>query len=104
MRKADGRHNARLSTSWPDVISHSPRGIPCFTVRCERQPFAATAKSNKGPTTRRLQMSVQQPVLTPPHGDQTLTPSGGSSVATKVDNRQSGREYGTVTGTPRAAV
>src|SRR5204863_2183334 len=29
MRKADGRHNARLSTSWRDVISHSPRGIPC---------------------------------------------------------------------------
>jgi uncharacterized membrane protein len=28
---ADGRHNARLSTSWRDVISHSPRGIPCFT-------------------------------------------------------------------------
>jgi hypothetical protein len=30
MRKADGRHNVRLSTSWRDVISHSPRGIPCF--------------------------------------------------------------------------
>ena len=30
MRKADGRHNARLSTSWRDVISHSPREIPCF--------------------------------------------------------------------------
>ena len=30
MRKADGRHNARLSTLWRDVISHSPRGIPCF--------------------------------------------------------------------------
>jgi len=28
MRKADGRHNARLSTSWREVISHSPRGIP----------------------------------------------------------------------------
>jgi Cu/Ag efflux pump CusA len=25
MRKADGRHNARLSTPWRDVISHSPR-------------------------------------------------------------------------------
>jgi hypothetical protein len=30
MRKADGRHNARLSTSWREVISYSPRGIPCF--------------------------------------------------------------------------
>src|SRR4051794_34052889 len=29
-RKADGRHNERLSTSWPDVISHSPREIPFF--------------------------------------------------------------------------
>jgi quercetin dioxygenase-like cupin family protein len=47
MRKTDSRHNARLSTSWRDVISHSPRTIPLLTVRCERQPFAATAKSNK---------------------------------------------------------
>jgi hypothetical protein len=30
MRKADGRHNARLSTPWRDVISHSPREVPCF--------------------------------------------------------------------------
>src|SRR5262245_29381637 len=30
MRKADGRHNGRLSISWRDVISHSPRGTPCF--------------------------------------------------------------------------
>jgi len=30
MRKADGRHNERLSTPWPDVISYSPREIPCF--------------------------------------------------------------------------
>jgi hypothetical protein len=30
MRKTDDRHNARLLTSWRDVISHSPRGIPCF--------------------------------------------------------------------------
>ena len=36
-------HNARLSTSWRDVISHSPPEIPCFTVRCERQPFPATS-------------------------------------------------------------
>src|SRR3954471_5881302 len=33
MRKADGRHNARLSTSWRDVISDSPRGTPCFRRR-----------------------------------------------------------------------
>jgi hypothetical protein len=30
MRKADGHYNERLSTSWRDVISHSPREIPCF--------------------------------------------------------------------------
>src|SRR5690349_7329481 len=29
-RKADSCHNAWLSTSWRDVISRSPRGIPCF--------------------------------------------------------------------------
>src|SRR3954469_10289278 len=102
MRNADGRHNARLSTSWPDVISHSPRGISCFTVRCERQPFAATAKSNNGPTIRRLQMSVQQPVLTPPHGGETVTSSGGSSIEMKVESSQSGGEYGTVMWTLRA--
>jgi hypothetical protein len=27
---AEGGDNARLSTSWRDVISHLPRGIPCF--------------------------------------------------------------------------
>ena len=30
MRKADGHYNERLSTSWRDVISNSPREIPCF--------------------------------------------------------------------------
>jgi hypothetical protein len=30
MRKADGRHYARLSTSRRNVISYSPREIPCF--------------------------------------------------------------------------
>lgn len=30
MRKAEGRHNQRLSTSWRNVIFHSPRGIACF--------------------------------------------------------------------------
>src|SRR4051794_11876788 len=30
MRRADGLHNTRLSTSWREVISHLPRGIPCF--------------------------------------------------------------------------
>jgi uncharacterized membrane protein/quercetin dioxygenase-like cupin family protein len=95
-------HNARLSTSWRDVISHSPPEIPCFTVRCERQPVAATAKSNKDPTIRRLQMSVQQPVLTPPHGGETVTSSGGSSVEMKVESSQSGGEYGVVMWTVRA--
>src|SRR5262245_9389565 len=28
--RAHGHHNGRLSTSWRNVISHSPRGIPCF--------------------------------------------------------------------------
>src|SRR3954469_5157457 len=102
MRNADGRHNARLSTSWPDVISHSPRGISCFTVRCERQAFAATAKSNNGPTIRRLQMSVQQPVLTPPHAGETVTSSGGSSVELKVESSQSGGDFGVVLWTLRA--
>ena len=30
MRKADGHHNERPSISCRDVISHSPREIPCF--------------------------------------------------------------------------
>src|SRR3954454_938520 len=102
MRKADGHHNARLLTSWRDVISHLPREIPCFAVRCERQPFAATAKSNKGPTTGGYKMSVQQPVLTPPHGGETVTSSRGSSVEMKVESNQSGGEYGTVMWTLRA--
>ena len=102
MRKADGRHNARLSTSWRDVISHSPREISCFTARCERQSFAAAAKSNKGPTIRRLQMSVQQPILTPAHGGETVNSSGGSSVEMKVESSQSGGEYGVVMWTVRA--
>jgi hypothetical protein len=36
--KADGHHNARLSTSWRDVISHWPPGIPYFdgTVLIQR--------------------------------------------------------------------
>lgn len=30
MRKAEGRHNQRLSTSWREIIFHSPRGIACL--------------------------------------------------------------------------
>jgi quercetin dioxygenase-like cupin family protein len=102
MRKADGHYNARLSTSWHDVISHSPREISCFAVRCERQPFAATAKSNKVQQSGGYKMSVQQPVLTPPHSGETVTSSGGSSVEMKVESSQSGGEYGTVMWTLRA--
>ena len=47
-------------------------------------------------------MSVQQPVLTPPHGGETVTSSGGSSVEMKVESSQSGGEYGTVMWTLRA--
>ena len=41
-------------------------------------------------------MSVQQPVLTPPHGGETVTSSRGSSVEMKVESSQSGGEYGAV--------
>jgi hypothetical protein len=37
-------HNARLSTSWRGVISHSPRAIPCFdgsVVIRRAAPFSA---------------------------------------------------------------
>ena len=47
-------------------------------------------------------MSVQQPVLTPPHGGETVTSRGGSSVEMKVESSQSGGEYGTVMWTLRA--
>src|SRR6516225_2827631 len=53
-------------------------------------------------TIRRLQMSVQQPVLTPPHGGETVTSSGGSSVEMKVESSQSGGDYGAVLLTVRA--
>src|SRR5258708_34066023 len=90
MRKAHGRHNARLSTSWRDFISHSPRGIPCLH---------GTGLIRR--TIRRLQMSVQKPVLSAPHGGETVTSSGGSSVERKVDSSQPGGEYGTVLLTAR---
>src|SRR4051794_15322582 len=91
MRTLDGCHNARLSTSWRDVISHSPCGIPCLhTTGLIRR------------TIRRLQMSVQKPVLTPPHGGETVTLSGGSSIEMKVESSQSGGEYGVVLWTLRA--
>jgi quercetin dioxygenase-like cupin family protein len=47
-------------------------------------------------------MSVQKPVLAPPHGGETVTSSGGSSVEMKVESNQSGGEYGTVLWTVRA--
>ena len=47
-------------------------------------------------------MSVQQPVLTPPHGGKTVTSSGGSSVEMKVESSQSGGDYGAVLWTVRA--
>src|SRR3954447_1402832 len=53
-------------------------------------------------TNRRLQMSVQQPVLTPPHGGETVTSSGGSSVEMKVETSQSGAAYAAVLLTQRA--
>src|SRR5215218_6856258 len=55
MRKADGRHNERLSTSWRDVISYSPRGIPCFVGtllirRTAALPCCAKRRSFHPPT------------------------------------------------------
>jgi quercetin dioxygenase-like cupin family protein len=47
-------------------------------------------------------MAVQQPVLTPPHGGETVTSSGGSSVEMKVESSQSRGEYGAVMWTVRA--
>ena len=47
-------------------------------------------------------MSVQQPVLTPPQGGETVTSSGGSSVEMKVESGQSGGDYGVVLWTLRA--
>jgi quercetin dioxygenase-like cupin family protein len=47
-------------------------------------------------------MSVQKPVLTPPHGGETVTSSGGSSVEMKVESSQTGGEYGAVLWTVRA--
>jgi uncharacterized membrane protein/quercetin dioxygenase-like cupin family protein len=103
IRKADGRHNARLSTSWRDVISHSPRGIPCFAVRCERQHLSPPLRSRtRVQQSGGYKMSVQQPVLTPPHGGETVTSSGGSSIEMKVESSQSGGEYGAVMWTVRA--
>ena len=61
-----------------------------------------TYRKNPEATIRRLQMSVQQPVLTPPHGGETVTSSGGSSVEMKVESSQSGGEYGAVLWTLRA--
>ena len=47
-------------------------------------------------------MSVKQPVLTQPHGGETVTMSGGSSIELKVESSQSGGDYGVVLWTVRA--
>jgi quercetin dioxygenase-like cupin family protein len=47
-------------------------------------------------------MPVQQPVLTPPQGGETVTSSGGSSIELKVGSSQSGGDYGAVLWTLRA--
>src|SRR5262245_59524536 len=96
------------------VITHGYRlhGLTSFLIR--RAEYHASRyvvsgnlslpprSPNKGPTTRRLQMPVQQPVLTRPHGDETVPSSGGSSVEMKVESSQSRGEYGTVMWTVRA--
>jgi len=47
-------------------------------------------------------MAVQQPVLTPPSGGETITTSGGSTTEMKVASSQSGGDYGAVQYTVRA--
>ena len=47
-------------------------------------------------------MSVKQPVLTQPHGGETITMGGGSSIELKVESSQSGGDYGAVLYTVRA--
>ena len=47
-------------------------------------------------------MSVQEPVLTPPNGGETVTSSGGSSFEMKVESSQSGGDYGAILWTVRA--
>lgn len=47
-------------------------------------------------------MSVQEPVLTPPNGGETVTTSGGSSFEMKVESSQSEGDYGAVLWTVRA--
>ncbi|RZN33500.1 cupin domain-containing protein [Bradyrhizobium sp. Leo121] len=47
-------------------------------------------------------MSVQKPVLTPSHGGEKVTTSGGSSIEIKVESSQSGGDYGAVLWTVRA--
>src|ERR1700761_8794657 len=54
-------------------------GVTSFPIR-RAEIHAYTVPGSSGPTVRRLQMSVQKPVLTAPHGGETVTSSGGSSV------------------------
>src|SRR3954466_15740644 len=102
MRKADGHNYAQLSTSWRDVISHSPRELPCFAVRRERKFRRHYDVEQGSQQSGGYKMSVKQPVLTPPHGGETVTSSGGSSVEMKVESSQSGGDYGAVLLTVRA--
>jgi hypothetical protein len=57
--EADGRHNARLLTSWRDVISHSPRGIACFDgTLLIRRTTASRVVRDEVPFTRRRRKSA----------------------------------------------
>ena len=47
-------------------------------------------------------MPVQKPILTPPHGGEMVTSSGGSIIEMKVESSESGGEYGAVLWTVRA--
>jgi quercetin dioxygenase-like cupin family protein len=110
--RIDAMIAARVRTHPSHVITRGYRlhGLTSFPMRRsqpdayerEQQPFAATATPEQGSTIRRLQMSVQKPVLTPPHGGETVTSSRGSSVEMKVESSQTGGEYGAVLWTVRA--
>jgi quercetin dioxygenase-like cupin family protein len=64
--------------------------------------FKAAVLSSADANDQEYTMSVQQPVLTAPHGGETVTSSGGSSVEMKVESSQSGGDYGVVLWTLRA--
>src|SRR4029453_14318057 len=85
-----------------NVTSFPIRRAQSHADERERQPFAATATFEQGSRIRGQKMSGQKPVLTPPHGGETVTSSGGSSVEMKVESSQTGGEYGAVLWTGRA--